>query len=138
MAKHLNLKSIVVWTRNGATIQPTEHNRSELSVSDERIKSSDRMNNGRLRQYYVADKRTWSLSWSMIPAPSEETVDGKAGGSAIENFYRSTPGEFTMRIQHADTDLDETVTVVFSNFSKVHARRGAFDFWDVSVSLEEV
>lgn len=96
------------------------------------------MANGTLRQYYVSDKRTWSLSWDMLPAPSEETVDGKAGGSDIENFYLGTPGEFTLRVTHADSDLDEEVQVVFSSFDKTHVRRGSYDFWDVSVSMEQV
>lgn len=136
--EYLPLKSIITWDRNGTTCIPTEHNRSELSVDIDRIKESDRMANATLREYYVADKRSWSVSWDMLPAPSSETVDGNAGGVEIESFYYSTPGEFDMRIQHADSDLDSTVRVVFDSFDKTHVRRGKVDFWDVSVGLTEV
>lgn len=135
--EYIDVTSIVTWTRGSVVCVPTEHNRSEVSVSTDRIKDSDRMASGTLRQYYIADKRKWSLSWDMIPAPSEETVDGEAGGEEIENFFKTTVGDFKMRIQHADSDLDETVTVVFDNFSKVHRRRGKFDFWNLSITLEE-
>lgn len=136
--EHLPLDAIVEWTRGTATCVPSEHNRSALAVNYERIQSSERMANGTLRQYYVADKRSWSLSWDMLPAPSEETVDGKAGGRDIERFYLATPGVFTMKIKHADSNLDETVTVVFSSFDKTHVRRGKYDFWDISVGLDQV
>lgn len=135
---YLPLTAIIEWNRNGVMIKPTEHNRSELSVDYDRINSSDRMANGRLRQYYVDDKRTWSVSWDMIPAPSTETVDGNAGGADMEDFYKDTKGSFLMTIKHADTIYDEDVEVVFTSFDKTHNRRGAIDFWDLSVSLEEV
>lgn len=131
------LTSIVEWRRGSAVLIPTEHNRSELSVDVNRIKTSDRMENGRLREYFVADKRTWSLSWSMLPAPSEETIDGRAGGDAIEQFYRNTPTEFELSVKHADPTLDYSATVTFVSFDKTHIRRGAHDFWDISVSMEE-
>lgn len=136
--EYLALDSIVTWTRGAVECRPTEHNRSALAVSYERIKSSDRMANGTLRQYYVTDKRTWSLSWDMLPAPSSETVDGAAGGIEIEKFYLQTPGEFTLKIVHADSDLDEEVQVVFSSFDKTHVRRGKYDLWDLSVAMEQV
>lgn len=136
--EYLPLKSIIEWNRNGVICIPTEHNRSELSVDVDRIKESDRMANATLREYYVADKRSWSVSWDMIPAPSSETVDGKAGGTEMEKFYFDTPGEFNMTIQHADTNLDMTVRVVFDSFDKTHVRRGKIDFWDISASMTEV
>lgn len=138
MAEPLPLTSIIRWNRDGTVCEPTEHSRSELSVDFERTNSSDRMADATLRQYYVADKRSWSVSWDMVPAPTSETVDGKAGGAEMQEFYYNTPVEFDMTIQHADSNLDETVKVVFSSFSKTHVRRGLYDFWDVSVGLDEV
>lgn len=138
MAVNLPLTSIIEWIKPGSTIRPTEGNRSELSVDFERIEDRERMANARLRSYFVADKRSWSVSWDMIPAPSEETVDEAAGGEEIENFYRTTPGSFTMTIQHKDSNLDETVEVMFASYDKTHVARGAHDIWNISVSLEEV
>lgn len=134
----LPITSIIEWQRGTTTVVPTEHNRDAVGVSYDRIEYSDRMNNGRLRKYYVNDKRTWSVAWTMLPAPSEETVDQKAGGHEMEQFYLNTPGEFLLTIKHADGTLDEEpIKVVFSSFSKTHVRRGAYDFWDLNLSMEE-
>lgn len=130
--------TIMEWTRGEVTCFPSDHSRSELSVSNDRIGSSDRMANGRLRKYHVADKRTWSASWDLLPAPSEMTVDEKAGGKEIEQFYKNTKGEFQMKITNVDIELDEIVTVVFTNFDKDIAKRGAYDMWNISVAVEEV
>lgn len=138
MAVNLPITSIIEWSDGTTVCRPTEGNRSELSVDFERIKESERMANGRLREYYVADKRTWSVSWDMLPAPTSETVDGNAGGAEMEAFYKSHPGEILLTIKHKDSSLDETVPVVLSSFDKTHVARGAFDMWDLSVSMEEV
>lgn len=137
MATPLPITSIMEWRRGDAVCKPTEGNRSQLDVDYEDIQSSDRMANGRLRKYHTARKRSWSVSWTMLPAPTSETVDGNAGGAEMEKFYNETPIEFLMSIKHKDTGLDETVTVVFTSFSKTHVARGAFDMWDLSVSMEE-
>lgn len=138
MASVLPIASIMEWNRNGVICMPTEHNRSELSVDFDRIEQSDRMANGRLRKYHVIDKRSWSVSWDMIPAPSTETVDENAGGEEMEAFYLNTPVEFMLSIKHKDTFLDISVPVVFTSFSKTHVKRGAYDMWDLSVGIQEV
>lgn len=125
------------WTRGTTVCKPSDHSRSALSVSTERIGESDRMANGRLRKYHVADKRQWSTSWSLLPAPSELTVDEKAGAAEMEQFYKDTKGEFQMKITNKDSNLDETVTVVFTEFDKDIAKRGAYDMWNISVTVEE-
>lgn len=132
--------TIMTWTHlnSGLVCKPSDHSRSELSVSVDRIGSTERMANGRLRKYHVADKRTWSTSWDMLPAPSNMTADGQAGGKEIEYFFKSAKGEFSMNIVNVDTSLNETVRVVFSDFSKSIVKRGAYDMWNISVSLEEV
>jgi hypothetical protein len=58
-------------------LELSEHNRAPLSVSVERIEDKTRMINARLRAWYVADKRTWSTSWSMLPHDTAKTVDGR-------------------------------------------------------------
>jgi len=115
----------------------TEHNRSALDVDVERIESSNRMSNGTLRKWVVADKRTFSCSWDLLPAISTKTVDGKWGGVDIETFYNSNPGSFTLTI--VNTHATDTYTVVFTDFSKsVEKRLGTSDWWNVSITLEEV
>lgn len=45
-----------------------DHNRSSIDVSFERLEQRQRMVNGRMRSFHVADKRKISMSWSMLPS----------------------------------------------------------------------
>lgn len=94
----------------------TDGNRGEISLSQQRIESRQRMINGNMRSYWTADKLNLSTAWSRIPsrAYSESvnfdqstgqittdpnnysmyTVDGGAGGVDILNWYENHPGPF--------------------------------------------
>lgn len=48
----------------------SDHNRSDLDLSVERIEQKRRMVNGTMRSYHVADKVSISLEWSMLPSRS--------------------------------------------------------------------
>lgn len=125
--------SIMQW--NGTKV--TEHNRSELNVDVERIGDSQRTMNGTMRKWYVADKKTFSCSWDNLPALTTKTVDGSMGGVAIEAFYMSNTGPFTLTINN--THGVETYTVVFTKFSKNIVKRvGTADLWNIDITLEEV
>lgn len=121
------------WSNNAIT----DHNRSALEVSVERIESKQRMANGTMRKYVIADKRTFSCSWEMLPATTAKTVDGFWGGTAIETFYNSTTGSFTLELTDGGGAVT-TYTVMFTEFSKEIVKRGSVDLWNVSVTLEEV
>jgi hypothetical protein len=125
--------SIMKW--NGNSI--TEHNRSELNIGVNRIENSKRMANGTLRKYIIADKREFSCSWSMLPDATVGTVDGKWGGSAIETFYNTTPGAFTLTITNG-AGVATNYTVMITEFSKVINKRGKYDAWDIDITMEEV
>ena len=118
-------------------LQLSEHNRAPLSVSVERIEQKQRMANGRLRSWFVADKRTWSTSWAMLPHDSSKTVDGKMGAQAMEDFYASHGGEFLLFVRTPDGTLSQ-FNVMFSEFSKTISKRGVYEFWDIDMSLEQV
>lgn len=121
------------WNTNAIT----DHNRAPLEISNERIEKKQRMANATMRKYVVADKRTFSTSWEMVPKPTAKTVDGFWGGAAMEAFFYATPGAFTLEI----TDADGTITnytVMFSNYDRTIEKRGSVDFWNVSVTMEEV
>lgn len=82
----------------------------------------------------------------------EYTSDGGAGGVAILDWYQSHPGPFWMYLaydQYSNFDTDEydhlaeyneIVQVYFADFNYSVVKRGGsnFDFWNISVSLEEV
>jgi hypothetical protein len=48
----------------------SDHNRGELGINIERIEQKRRMVNGTMRSYHVADKRSVSISWDMLPSRS--------------------------------------------------------------------
>jgi len=135
----------------------TEHNRSDISISIERIEKVVRTSNGTLRKNHIADKRRFSMSWTMLPSYRTLTVDGGWGAEDLRSFYLSDDGkkEFNIRINLAKDGTDtsasgtlyaptmakttsELYTVVFGgcNFSVV--KRGLQPHWNVSIELEEV
>ena len=94
----------------------SDDNRQPLSFSTNRIEVKQRMINGRMRSYHVADKLTLSTSWEKLPsrsfdtpgyfnpvtgkpAPSslvgtQYTTDGGAGGVELLDWYESHQGPF--------------------------------------------
>lgn len=124
----------------------TEHNRSEFSIGTNRIKQSSRMANGTLREFIVADKKTFSVSWSMLPSYRNETVDGAWGAEDIKTFYESLAGRKSFRIKintstsptTAESATDNIYTVVFTDFNCTLSKRGIQPYWSVSCSLEQV
>ena len=48
----------------------SDHNRSELGMTIERIEQKRRMVNGTMRSYHVADKTSISVDWDMLPSRS--------------------------------------------------------------------
>lgn len=153
----------------------SDDNRDPLKFDTERIEQRERMINGRMRSYHVADKLTLSTSWSNLPSrayasvpafnlssgksPSynsnsaEFTTDGGAGGAEILNWYETHKGSFWVFLSYdkhtnfgtdaeAKTRLPEYSQVLemfVSSFDYSVSKRGQnFDFWDISVTLEEV
>lgn len=153
----------------------SDDNREELKFDTERLEQKERMINGRMRSYHVADKLTLSTSWSNLPSraysslpefnlssgksPSynsnsaEFTTDGGAGGAEILNWYETHKGSFWVFLSYdkhtnfgtdaeAKTRLPEYSQVLemfVSSFDYSVSKRGQkFDFWDISVTLEEV
>lgn len=92
----------------------SDHNRSDISISQQRIETRQRMINGTMRSYHIADKINISVSWDMLPSrsfsrnvnflstgksdmlatDSEYTVDGGAGGVELLDWYENHSGPF--------------------------------------------
>jgi hypothetical protein len=98
---------------SGSFIILSDHNRSPLDFGVQRIENRQRMVNGRMRSYWIADKRTLSVSWDMLPSRSfssdpnldtttglptnvvsDYTVDGGAGGAELLDWYEKHYGTF--------------------------------------------
>lgn len=99
----------------------SDHNRSEMQFTNQRIEQRQRTINGRMRSYHIADKLNMSVSWSMLPSRSyngsamydietglspdarsqnEYTVDGGAGGAELLDWYESHQGPFWMYLAY--------------------------------------
>jgi hypothetical protein len=64
----------------------SDHNRDSLTISTERLEQRQRMANGTMRSYHIADKLVISISWSMLPSRGFEVVpnfDQDSGKPAI-------------------------------------------------------
>jgi hypothetical protein len=99
----------------------SDDNRSPLSFSTTRLEVKQRMINGRMRSYHIADKLTLSTSWENLPsrsyfispdfnattgaspndgygrpvgADTQYTTDGGAGGVEILDWYEKHQGPF--------------------------------------------
>ena len=54
----------------------TDHNRSDISVTPQRIEKRQRMINGTMRSYHIADKLNISTSWQMVPSRGHKGYPG--------------------------------------------------------------
>lgn len=91
----------------------SDHNRQPINFSFNRIEQRQRMINGRMRSFHIADKMNLDVSWTMLPSRSfaanpnfaedgsttydrndSYTVDGGAGGVEILDWYQNHPGSF--------------------------------------------
>ncbi len=126
----------------------SEHNRAAINLDLNRIEKTQRMSNGSLRKIWIADKKEISTSWNALPTYSSLTVDGGYGAADLRAFYLDKgKGTFKIKISYnAVTARDEIVLASFTSctfsISKRNIRSTTAsvpqEFWDVSLSLEEV
>lgn len=154
----------------------SDDNRQPLSIMPNRIETRERMANGRMRSYHIADKLNINTSWDMLPSRSyafnpdfnvegkspyqknnslEFTTDGGAGGVELLDWYNKYTGSFWVYLSYdkytnfggsGDDDrfsnlnkYSQVLEVFFDSFDYSVERRGGsnYDFWNISVSLEE-
>lgn len=124
----------------------TEHNRSEFGMQPNRIEKQIRTANGSLRKFFIADKKSFSLSWNMLPSYRSLTVDGAWGAEDLRTFYNSDAGKgsFLIRINLAKDGTNqessgyEEYNVVFGSCNFTVLKRGIQPHWSVNISLDEV
>lgn len=124
----------------------SEHNRSEFTIGTNRIKQSVRMANGTLREFVIADKKIFSVAWTMLPSYRNETVDGAWGAEDLKIFYENSDGQKPFRIkintsftaQTAESSTNNIYTVVFSSLDCTLVKRGIQGYWNVNLSMEQV
>ena len=160
----------------------SDDNRGAIDFKNIRIEKRERMINGRMRSHHIADKRSFSVSWQMLPSRSFDskpeftsagvtarsyagqpaaadtsyTTDGGAGGVEIKDWYDSHMGSFwvflaydnykSLGIDELSVGLNtlqkynEVVEMYITDFSYSVQKRGGsnYDFWNISMTLEEV
>lgn len=150
----------------------SDDNRQPIEFQVERIEKRERMINGRMRSYHIADKLSISTSWNMLSsrafalAPNFDeagvadsdslmyTTDGGAGGVDILDWYEKHQGSFWVFLAYDKystfgnddaayahlPQYNQIVEMFFSEFNYSVEKRGGstHDFWNISVTLEEV
>jgi hypothetical protein len=111
----------------GTFLLLSDHNRSEISFKPIRIEKRERMINGRMRSYHIADKTTISTSWEALPSRGYSaypefdedgipglrtkstvsqgmsqmyTADGGAGGIELLDWYENHKGSFWLFLSY--------------------------------------
>ena len=152
-----------LWTMLGTAgtdyIFLTDDNRSDMDISVDRIENKKRMINGTMRSYHVADKSSFSFTYTDIPSQNTyisevgnpSAADAVfAGGAKILDWYRANQDSFWMLLVY-DTPSPqgsgsipvkykvEKYNVFFDSFNfNVKKRALDHDLWDISISLVEV
>jgi hypothetical protein len=126
----------------------TDHNRSEISLSNNRLENRLRTINGTMRSYHTADKLNLSVSWSMVPSRSyasdptynsggaytgtaeEYTADGGAGGVEMLEWYEDHPGPFYVYLAYDKyTNFNDNRYEHLNQYSQVlHMYFSSFDY----------
>lgn len=127
-------------------IKLSEHNRSEITIDTDRIEQVQRMANGTLRKFFIADKKKFTVSWNMLPGTRGYTVDGQWGALDLIEFYKSSEGQstFDIRLNFAKSGTNqessgyEPYTVNCTSFTATLVRRGEVPFYNISMSMEQV
>jgi hypothetical protein len=120
----------------------SEHNRQPIEVVTNRNEQATRMANGTLRKFFIADKKQFSISWTMLPATTAYTTDGYWGAKNLIDFYESSLGQgiFRIKLNYAQEGSASftTYTVNCTSFSASLKKRGVVAYWDISMTMEEV
>lgn len=139
---------------NGQFLILSDHNRSPMNMSNNRIEQRTRMANGMMRSYHIADKLNISVSWTMLPSRSystrpdfntstglsadsgvlnaEYTADGGAGGVEMLDWYEKHTGPFWVFLsydKHTNFGDDDAAYGNLAQYSQVlQMQMTSFDY----------
>lgn len=142
----------------------TDHNREPIQVTNQLIEQSNRMANGQMRKYVIANKRTFSTSWKDLSSNPLNVVDyGKqqypvvssswlaafyAANVAIPVYIKFTHSTETVpTIGNVPSDLTysssttgvETIKCYITKFSVTTKKRmKAWDYVDMDIEFQEI
>jgi hypothetical protein len=84
----------------------SDHNRAEISMTNERIEQRQRMANGTMRSFFIADKLNVSTSWSMLPSRSFKNYPSFKNEDSDTNPMIDTSGLATLQVSTKNVDRD--------------------------------
>lgn len=142
----------------------TDHNREQVDVSNQLIEHAQRMANGRMRKYVIANKRTFTTAWKDLPSNPANVVDynkhvyptvSSAWLSAFYNANVFLPVyiRFTHSIEtvpatgsipsdttyQSSTTGSETIQCFITKFEvKTKKRMKAWDYVDMDIEFQEI
>lgn len=134
MADKLPIPTNSIITIGGLAL--TEHNRSPMSVQPTILGTDKRTLRGEMRRQLVDVKHEFSVSWDNVPSRAAFTVDRKAGGQDMKDFFDGNLDEQTMIVH--DGEGTTTYQVFITSFSYTIRKRYDINFWDCSLDLVEV
>lgn len=130
----------------------SDDNRSPIDFKFTRIENRERMINGRMRSYHVADKMQITTSWNMLPSrafplvpdfnangkseftsqrgmpnlrDAEYTSDGGAGGVELLDWYNTHKGSFWVFLSYDN----------YANFGKNDAAYGHLQHYNEIIEV---
>lgn len=116
----------------------TDHNRSEININNQRLVNDIRTQFGELRRYFKADKKNFTVTWTMIPQSFEYTVDANLGAEDMRDLFESKRGMVNLKI-YFDFGDEQDYRVVITDFSfTLQKRWDEYRFYDCTLSMEEV
>jgi hypothetical protein len=107
----------------------SDDNRSAIDISKSRIEKRERMINGRMRSYHIADKTEISTSWSLLPSRSFSSDPNFSSGvlyniTGVQMTDANTKIQFAVQQNH-DFTVGSTIELLdfpnnsISGFHKV-------------------
>jgi hypothetical protein len=136
----------------------TDHNREPIDISNNLIEHSQRMANGRMKKYVIANKKTLSTSWANLPSISSNTVDLNYSSAWLEAFYRANVFvPVYVKLVHAKDTVpsigsipndstyqssrlaSETIQCYITKFDlKIRKRMASYDYVEMNIEFTEI
>ena len=142
----------------------SDDNRQPIDIASQRIEKRERMVNGRMRSYHIADKVAISTAWENLPSrafsedpefgldgrptssPEQKWItDGGAGAADLVDWYERYTGSFWVYLAYdklsgsgdygSMSKYNQVIEVMFSDFSHSISKRGTFTHDFWNVSL---
>ncbi len=138
----------------------SDHNRSAINFKPTRIEQKQRMINGRMRSYHIADKLQISTSWNLIPSRSfvsdpnfepnglsqytdsyinQYTADGGAGGVEMLDWYENHTGPFWVYLSYDKYENFVTTPNISNKYTNLDKYSQVLEMYinDFSYSVEK-